>query len=60
MSDYSWCVFDKVHGWHPIIGDAPQVKELKALVCELSLALVEPLEPDRLDKLLQKAKAAVE
>lgn len=61
MSDYAWCIFDKTHGWHPIVGDAPEVKELKALICELSLALVEPaLEPDKLDKLLQKAKTAVD
>lgn len=58
--DYSWCVYDKETGWHPIIGDAPQVKELKALVCELSLALVDPLESVLLDKLLKKAQAAVD
>jgi hypothetical protein len=59
MSDYAWCERKRREGWVPLNGDPPHVHNLKALVSEMALALIDPLPEKKRDELLEKAKKAI-
>jgi hypothetical protein len=59
MSNYAWCERKRREGWIPLNGEPPYVTDLKALISEMALAILDPLPEKKRDDLLEKAKKAV-